>query len=91
MKDKRAEYVSMQQRICFQTFRLVLKWTVLDKKLETSFSICNQHGRVGDVLMEHAQGQGRGNMRHGMRAVCAHRIVYILGVHIHATDDVWRG
>ena len=28
----------MQQRICFQTFRLVLKTAVLDKKMETRFS-----------------------------------------------------
>ena len=39
MKDKRTKYVSMQQRICFQTFRLALKRAVLDKKIETRFIV----------------------------------------------------
>ena len=38
MEQTRKKYVSMQQRICFQTFRLVLKRAVLDKKIETRFS-----------------------------------------------------
>ena len=40
VEEARHKYVSVQQRICFQTFRLVLKRAVLDKKMETRFSVC---------------------------------------------------